>query len=46
MSTRVVVVYHSEGGRTRALAHAVVRGAEQVAGVTARALDVTEATGL
>jgi len=41
--TRVVVVYHSEGGRTRALAQAVVRGAEQVPGVSARAIDVAEA---
>jgi NAD(P)H dehydrogenase (quinone) len=46
MTARVVVVFHSEGGRTRALAHAVVRGAEQVAGVTARALDVTQSPGI
>jgi multimeric flavodoxin WrbA len=42
MSARVVVVYHSRGGRTRALAAAVVRGAAQVAGVEARAIDVEQ----
>ena len=40
MSVSVVVVYHSEGGRTRALAEAVARGARQVEGVGARAIDV------
>jgi NAD(P)H dehydrogenase (quinone) len=43
MSVRVVVVYHSEGGRTKALAEAVVRGAVEVEGVEARTLDVSEA---
>ena len=40
---RVVVVYHSEGGRTRLLAEAAARGAAEVPGVSARAVDVTEA---
>jgi multimeric flavodoxin WrbA len=40
MSARVVVVYHSRGGRTRALADEVVRGARQVDGVGAGAIDV------
>ena len=40
---RVVVVYHSEGGRTRALAEAAVRGAQEVPGVSARAVAVSEA---
>ena len=43
MSARLVVVYHSEGGRTRALAEAVVRGAEVVEGVSARAIPVGDA---
>jgi multimeric flavodoxin WrbA len=42
MSARVVVVYHSRGGRTRALAQAVVRGAAEVPGVTAREVDVEQ----
>lgn len=42
MTARVVVVYHSRGGRTRALAQAVVRGAEDVPGVAARAVDVEQ----
>lgn len=41
--TRVVVVYHSVGGRTRALAQAVGRGAESIGGVAARVLSVEEA---
>jgi multimeric flavodoxin WrbA len=40
MTTSVVVVYHSRSGRTRALAEAVVRGACEVPGITARAYDV------
>jgi multimeric flavodoxin WrbA len=42
VTARVVVVYHSRGGRTRALAQAVVRGAEEVPGVAARAVDVEQ----
>jgi len=43
MSVRVVVVYHSEGGRTRALAEAACRGAASVEGVEASAIDASTA---
>ena len=42
-AVRVVVVYHSESGRTRALAEAVARGATDVSGVAARVIDVASA---
>lgn len=43
--TRVAVVYHSHGGRTKALADAVARGAKQIEGtrVTLVAVDETRA---
>src|SRR5262249_49180523 len=43
MIVRVVVVFHSVSGRTRALAAAVVDGASSIEGIDARALSVEEA---
>jgi NAD(P)H dehydrogenase (quinone) len=40
--TSVAIVYHSAGGRTRALAEAVARGVESVDGASATAMAVAE----
>jgi multimeric flavodoxin WrbA len=42
MNVRVAVVFHSQYGRTRALAEAVARGASEIENVVATTYDVTE----
>jgi len=42
MTTKVAVVFHSRGGRTRALAQSVLAGASSIGGVEATLIDVDE----